>query len=151
LKSGTATSEKLTAEPEEFACVNPRFLGNPDYRFIYGVKFDEPDASKFGNKTRLFRFDLQARQSMPLQVKGARGSLLWASEPQFIANPTSSREEDGVLLCPVVDEDSEQSFLLLVDPRTMTEVARVSSPIDINAGLHNRWVPDAAVHDPIIF
>merc|ERR1719352_960558 len=59
LKSGTATSEKLTAEPEEFACVNPRFLGNPEYRYIYGLSFDQKEE----DKTRLFKFDLQTRLS----------------------------------------------------------------------------------------
>lgn len=149
LERGKASSERLTSQdagPVEFVCVNPNFVGNPDYRFFYGLGFDGVD-----DKARLVKFDLQNQHATPLAARGLDGSLLWASEPQFVPEPGAG-EEGGVLLCPVTDEAAGVSFLLVVDPATMKEVARVSAPMVVNNGLHNRFVPDGTASPyPIIF
>ena len=56
----------------------------------------------------------------------------------------ASDEDDGVVLSVVVDRSDAAgpegaSFLLVLDARTMQEVARVAAPHTVNFGLHAHW------------
>lgn len=138
INAGRAANEKLTSAPQEFACVNPMFFGKSNYRYIYGLTWEE---SVKDSKAKLFKFDLRTQVATP--ASNVDKKPLWATEPQFV--PDGSGDEDGgVVICPCTDSDEPSSFLLVLDPRTMEEVARISAPMILNDGLHNLFVPEAS-------
>lgn len=50
------------------------------------------------------------------------------SEPLFIPTPTANSEDDGVLVSVVLDSERNRSFLLILDARTLQEVAKADLP-----------------------
>lgn len=72
-----------------------------------------------------------------------RSALLWHAptghtpgEAIFIARPGGVDEDDGVLLCVVLDGVAEKSYLLCLDARTMTEMGRAEVGFAIGFGFH---------------
>jgi torulene dioxygenase len=64
-------------------------------------------------------------------------------EPIFIARPGAVDEDDGIILTVVFDGDAATSYLLCLDARTMTEMARAVAPCPIGLGFHGLHVPAA--------
>ena len=54
----------------------------------------------------------------------------------FVAAPGSGAEDEGVILSVVLDAARERSFLLVLDARDMTELARAEAPHHIPFGFH---------------
>jgi len=69
----------------------------------------------------------------------------WPTEPVFVPRPGSAAdsddEDDGVLLSPTLDGDTRASYLLVLDARSMEEVARVHSPegYAVPFGFHGQY------------
>lgn len=60
-------------------------------------------------------------------------------EPIFVPHPEGQEEDEGVVLSVVLDLLNHTSFLLILDARTMQELARASVPNAIPVGLHGYW------------
>jgi carotenoid cleavage dioxygenase-like enzyme len=60
-------------------------------------------------------------------------------EPVFVARPGAEDEDDGVLLSVVLDSRSERSFLLVLDARSLEELARAEVPHHIPFGFHGQF------------
>ena len=52
----------------------------------------------------------------------------YASEPNFLPRPGATEEDDGVLISTVLGGDLGHSYLLVLDAKTMTEIARADAP-----------------------
>jgi beta,beta-carotene 9',10'-dioxygenase len=76
-------------------------------------------------------------------VDGA--SLSWSEpacypgEPVFVARPEAEDEDDGVLLSVVLDAGAQNSFLLVLDARDLSELARAEVPHHIPFGFHGQF------------
>lgn len=68
----------------------------------------------------------------------------YPGEPVFVERPQAESEDDGLLLSIVLDAAAQNSFLLLLDARTMQEVARALAPQRITFGFHGQYVLSAA-------
>ena len=66
----------------------------------------------------------------------------YPSEPQFVPNPASTSEDDGVLLSTVLDGKAKKSYLLVLDAKSFTEVSRVYIPSIQPTGLHGQYYED---------
>jgi len=63
-----------------------------------------------------------------------------ASEPVFVADPNGGGEEDaGVVLSTVMDIKKKHTFLLILDAKTFTEVARAVIPVVLPYPLHGQF------------
>ena len=63
------------------------------------------------------------------------------SEPIFVPNPDGEKEEDdGVLLCVVLDGVKGSSYLLCLDARTMEELGRAEAEFAVALGFHGLHV-----------
>jgi len=62
----------------------------------------------------------------PLLVWRKEGHYI--SEPVFVARPGGHEEDDGVLVAATLDGAARRSYVLVLDAKTMTEVARVDNP-----------------------
>lgn len=102
------------------------------YRFVYGVSINKNKRQGFYNQ--LVKFDL----------KGG-GTKIWfddhsyPGEPIFVGMPYRTREDDGVLLSVVLDEQAERSYLLILDAESMQEIARAEVPQAILFGYHGQF------------
>jgi carotenoid cleavage dioxygenase-like enzyme len=103
-----------------------------EYRYAYGVGVKDPRRSGFID--RVSKLDI-ARES--LTHWGERGA--YPGEPVFVRRPGGTREDDGVLLSVVFDARAKTSYLLVLDARDLTEIARASVPHHIPFGFHGLY------------
>ncbi|XP_039649647.1 beta,beta-carotene 15,15'-dioxygenase-like [Perca fluviatilis] len=67
----------------------------------------------------------------------------YPSEPVFVS-PGATEEDDRVILSSVVSPDPSISpFLLVLDAKTFTEIARASVPASVHMDLHGHFIPAA--------
>lgn len=108
--------------------LNPRYC-HKEYRYAYGI-------SNTGGMpfSEVGKFDVVERKrtvwSVPDSVVG---------EPIFVPNPDGVDEDDGALLVVVLDAKSRASFLVVLDARSMKEVARATVPQVVPLGFHGRF------------
>ncbi len=125
--------ERVSGSFADLPTINPRFAGNADYRFVYGIGALRP--TPVANK--LVKSD----------VTGAGGDASFAAdgmlpgEPLFVARPGGTAEDDGVLLSLGTDADGGTSLYVLAAD-DMRLLARCRSPVSLPAGFHGEWIPD---------
>jgi torulene dioxygenase len=75
----------------------------------------------------------------------AQQHLLWEEhahtpgEAIFVPDPARAEEDDGVLLTVVLNGRTGSSFLLVLDAKTMTEVARAEMDWAVPFGFHGTF------------
>ena len=57
----------------------------------------------------------------------------------FVAAPEAAAEDEGVLLSVVLDGRTGNSFLLVLDARSLDEMARAEVPHHIPFGFHGQF------------
>ena len=79
-------------------------------------------------------------------VRDAAESRCWRapaqhfpSEPIFVARPGGEDEDDGVVLCVVLDAKRDASYLLCLDARSLEAVASAYLP-GIVFDVHGEWL-----------
>ena len=70
------------------------------------------------------------------------GGLHYPGELFFIPNPTGIEEDDGVLVTIVFDGEREQSYVLVLDGQTFTEINRSYLPYNVPFSFHGNWFPE---------
>lgn len=71
--------------------------------------------------------------------------LHYPGEPIFVPDPKGSEEDDGVVITNVLDATKKESYLLVLDAKSMTEVAKAGpTPHVIPHGFHGRYYAEAA-------
>ncbi|CAG8469966.1 10665_t:CDS:2 [Diversispora eburnea] len=105
----------------ELPAINPK-LKRRKYRYVYGIGFSERAAK-------------QVTEIWDSLIKNVKAVAMWSvencypSEPVFVPHPGQDNDEDdGVVLSVVFDGANVQSFLVVLDAKTMTELARVELP-----------------------
>jgi carotenoid cleavage dioxygenase-like enzyme len=100
------------------------------YRYAYGVNSSgEPPSFD-----ALVKVDVRERTAATWAAPRA-----YPGEPVFVARPGAGDEDDGAVLSVVLDADAGTSFLLVIDGRTFTELARVHVPHHIPFGFHGMF------------
>lgn len=64
----------------------------------------------------------------------------YLAEPFYVPRPSATAEDDGVLLTPVLDGARRASYLQVLNASTMTEMARVETPLVLPFSLHGQFV-----------
>jgi beta,beta-carotene 9',10'-dioxygenase len=81
----------------------------------------------------------------------------YPSEPVFAPRPGGTDEDDGVLMATIFDhyedlridkseEDKRTSYLLILDAKTLRQIAKVMLPLRIPFGFHGRWYPNGNMY-----
>ena len=62
-------------------------------------------------------------------------------EPLFVPSPEATKEDDGWLLCQIVDATGPHSDLVILDARDLSAgpVARLRSPVRLPFSFHGSW------------
>jgi carotenoid cleavage dioxygenase-like enzyme len=98
------------------------------YRFMYGVD-RRPDGT--GLFERIVKIDVTSHTMIAWTAPDAH-----PGEPIFVARPGATEADDGVLLSVVLDVAAQTSYLVVLDARTLTELARAHVPHHIPFGFH---------------
>lgn len=129
LSGDEISCERLIDEPFELGQINYDRCNERPYRYAWGV----------GNPTddwidRIVKADVTDRSATVWREPGC-----YPGEPVFVAHPGATEEDDGVLLSVVLDSRRETSFLLVLDARDLTELARAGVPHHIPFSFHGRF------------
>lgn len=103
-----------------------------DYRYIYAVSINQDQRSGFYNQ--IVKVDIQGKADAHWYQPGC-----YPGEPIFVGRPGRQREDDGVILSVVLDENAQTSFLLALDAETFTEFGRAEIPQPILFGYHGAF------------
>jgi beta,beta-carotene 9',10'-dioxygenase len=129
--TGTINQQPLSETLLELPRVNDAYVARP-YQYAYGISSDP--ATHVGFPNQLAKINVETGESHIWREPGC-----YPGEPVFVAAPGASAEDDGVLLSVVLDTQTEQSFLLVLDAATMTECARATVPHHIPFGFHGQF------------
>ena len=102
--------------------------GRP-YRYAYGISIRDHRTS--GYVDQLVKIDVKKGDAEVWREKGC-----YPGEAVFVPAPHARREDDGVALSVVLDARRRRSFLLVLDARSFTEIARAEVPHHIPYGFH---------------
>jgi beta,beta-carotene 9',10'-dioxygenase len=128
--TGAVTIERLVDEPVELPRINYMRCNERPYRYVYGV-----GGSPSGPWTdRIVRADVKEQESSVWTEEDC-----FPGEPVFVAAPDADDEDEGVLLSIVLDGRKGNSFLLVLDARSLDELARAEVPHHIPFGIHGQF------------
>lgn len=142
-------SEVMSSEPIELTRINYHRCNTHNYQFVYGV-----GSSRKGNFIdQLVKVDVQNRTSqvwrLPLRGTAEQPPHCYPGEPVFAAAPNAVHEDEGVILSVVLNAQSENSFLLVLDSQSWEELARVELPYHLTFDFHGQYFDGATVsHNP---
>jgi beta,beta-carotene 9',10'-dioxygenase len=106
--------------------------GRP-YRFAYGA------GGEAAWTDRIVKLDVEAGAASHWEAEGC-----FPSEPVFVPEPDGEAEDAGVLLSVVLDAARGTSFMLVLDARDLTELARAHAPHHVPFSFHGQFFGDRA-------
>jgi beta,beta-carotene 9',10'-dioxygenase len=131
LGGGAATHSVISDEFVELPRINYRLNGR-DYGVAYFAGGNSARPQDFID--RLIKVDVKSGASQSWSEEGC-----YPGEAVFVASPGATAEDDGILLSVVLDARQNNSFLLVLDAKTFTEIARASVPHHIPFGFHGQY------------
>ncbi|HEV3128554.1 MAG TPA: carotenoid oxygenase family protein [Solirubrobacteraceae bacterium] len=131
----TTSTEYRSQEVIELPRINEQWYLRP-YRFVYGL--GTTAENNYDTADRLVKVDNESGDAAVWHEPAA-----YVGEPVFVPSPESNAEDDGVVLSVVLDAGRERSYLLALDARSMTELARAYAPHVIPFGFHGQFYPEA--------
>lgn len=133
LKNSSVRSEMISSDPIELPRTNYRHANAKPYKFVYGAGPEKGNPHDF--LSRLVKVDV---------VKGRNSVWLeedcYPGEPVFVALPDAVNEDDGIILSVVLNIKKKNSFLLILDAKSFTEMARAQVPHHIPFGFHGQYI-----------
>ncbi|PSC71910.1 Carotenoid cleavage dioxygenase 8 [Micractinium conductrix] len=113
----------------ELPAINPANSCRP-YRYAYGACCVRPSNCY----NALCKMDMHTGE---VKMWHEPGGATW--EPVFVARPGARSEDDGVVVCTIMQPDGK-SALLVLDARTWKEVARAVVPYAVCAAQRLPWL-----------
>lgn len=134
-RGGEAEARHLCDTSFELPRINPLFA-RKEYRFAYGPApgFSSGKESS-GVFSCLVKVDFETGKSTEW-----RDGNMHCSEAIFVPDPSGEDEDDGTLLTVCYSVEEERSFLVALNARDMTEIARAYTPNVVPAGFHGAFV-----------
>jgi len=115
----------------DFPLVNPEYEGKP-YCYAYGQAIVE------NYRQYLVKKNICDSSQDKVWFKENH----YTGEPFFIPRPGGDLEDDGVLLVTVMDGNTEQTYLLMLDGQSFETIAEAYLPEFIPMSIHGTWVPE---------
>lgn len=129
-RSGTA-KKVMSVWSGDLPRINPQYELKP-HRYVYST-LNRGKASFFDG---IGKTDMQAGTTIVWEDERHT-----PGEPIFIPRPGATEEDDGVVLTVVFDGNASTSYLLCLDGKTLTEVARAAVHMPVGLGFHGMHVP----------
>lgn len=135
LQTSSLSQKVLSELPFELPRVHPQYDGRP-YRYAYAA--DLREATYQGEARALYKIDTETGKVWSWSETGC-----YPGEPIFAPAPTAFSEDDGLILALVLNLAGKNSFLLVLDAVSFSEVARVHIPHQVPMGLHGQFYTDS--------
>jgi beta,beta-carotene 9',10'-dioxygenase len=127
-EAGSVSIERLIEDAIDLPRINYGRCNERPYRYTWGVGVGG------GWFDRIVKADVVERRSLTWSEQGC-----FPGEPVFVAAPEADGEDEGVLLSIVLDGRKGNSFLLVLDARSLDELARAEVPHHIPFGFHGQF------------
>ncbi len=132
LNGGEVWHETLSDEWLELPRINYERCHMRPYRFVYATGLCRQHRDDFSNQ--LVKIDVEQGTATSWYEPGC-----YPGEPVFVPAPHAVEEDEGVVLSVVLEAQHNTSFLLVLDGRTFSEVARAAAPHRIPHGFHGQF------------
>lgn len=109
-------------------------LPPPACRYLYGACSTRPTNAH----NSVAKFDVEQGS---LEVWHEAGTLV--GEPVFVPAPEATAEDDGVVMVVLVQADGS-SALVVLDGKSLEEVARCRVPYQLTIGFHGTFLPSSS-------
>jgi carotenoid cleavage dioxygenase-like enzyme len=127
--AGTVSHERLVPDGFDLPRINYGRCNERPYRCAWGV-----GVGASGWFDHIVRADVEAGSSRTWSEPDC-----FPGEPVFVARPGAEAEDDGVLLTLVFDGARGGTRLVVLDARSLEEVARAEAPHTIPYGFHGQF------------
>ena len=115
----------------ELPRINGDYDGKP-YNYVYGSDLSE--ISSLSDRRCIYKLNVETQQYLSWSEAGC-----CPGEPVFVKSLDEQEEDNGVILCVVLDNNAKKSFLLVLDAKTFQEIGRADAPHHIPEGLHGQF------------
>ena len=132
LSNSSVSHEVISENPIELPRINYVLSNTKKYRFVYATGSDKNDPNNFLD--RLTKIDIKDRSS-----KTWKEDECYPGEPVFISSPNATKEDEGVIISVVLNTKKGNSFLLILEAGSFTEIARAEVPHHIPFGFHGQF------------
>lgn len=129
-KTNAVSKEILSDSFIELERINYENNNDNDYQFTYGMS--QLATSNFFD--RLIKVDVKNKVDLYWHKTNTV-----PGEPVFVPSPNGRNEDDGIILSVVLEGASEHSVLIVLDAKTMAEIASVQLPQHIPFGFHGQF------------
>jgi carotenoid cleavage dioxygenase-like enzyme len=132
MEGGPVTYEVITDEAIELPRINDLENNAKAYRYAYGVGHNKQRPYDFANRLTKIDFD---KGSAKIWWRNA----CFPGEPVYVSTPDPRAEDDGVVLSVILDVERQNSFLLILDAQSFSEIGRVELPHPMPFGFHGQF------------
>jgi torulene dioxygenase len=138
---------ELTSEPfkcPELPTINPSYVLQP-HRYVYGLL----DTCKSTFFDGLVKYDTKTGATLTWSQHGqTAGEAIFVPRPRETGANNEQDENNGILLSVVLDGPVGRSYLLALDPKTMTETGRAELDGVVGFGFHGTHISYAGKSEP---
>ncbi len=131
--SSSVTHDVITDASVEFPRGNPHNDNRP-YRYTYALSINPAVPNDAANQ--LVKVDVTNGATATWFEAGC-----YPGEPLMVPRPGAIEEDDGVLLCVVLDAKVPATMLLVLEARSMEEIGRAYVPVVVPFGFHGQALP----------
>ena len=141
-----AVDETGRAYTAELVTINPLFA-RKRHRYSYGFSgFAGAGQDAGGFKEwaiiKLDHLAGEASSGAAATVKVWAESNSFPSEPVFVPSPNGGVEDEGVVLSQVLDTDRRETYILVLDGKTLQELGRAYLGMVMPVSFHGAWVAE---------
>ncbi len=117
----------------EFPHINEQFL-TKQHQYVYAVGTSHPGGDYFfPGQATIGKLDLLSNK----MLTWGPVDFITVQEPRFVPSPGAEAEDDGIIICGGFNASSLRGIMIVLDAKTMTEIALVTAPQLTPYGLHN--------------
>ncbi|XP_036893801.1 beta,beta-carotene 15,15'-dioxygenase isoform X2 [Sturnira hondurensis] len=141
-----STTARALKEKDDQVCCQPEVLcqglelpqinytyNGKRYRYVFAA---EVQRSPIPNK--MVKYDILTKSFQKWEEED-----YWPAEPLFVPMPGAKDEDDGIILSAIISSDPQKlPFLLILDAKSFTELARAYVDVDMHLDLHGMFIPD---------
>jgi carotenoid cleavage dioxygenase-like enzyme len=131
VSAGTVSSRRLAEGTAELPRINYERCNSKTYQYVYAAGIDKPGESVFFDT--IVKFDLEG------EVREWKQEGQYPGEPVYVSQPNAQYEDEGILMTVVLDAPANNSYLLLLDARDLSEIARATVPQHVPFGFHGAF------------
>lgn len=137
LSAQRATSMQLMAQftSLEFPHINENYM-TQQHQFVYAVGTSYPSGNFFfPGQATIGKLDVLSN----VMTTWGPYEFITVQEPRFVPSPDPQSEDDGIIICGGFNASSLEGIVVIIDAKSMNQVALVASPQLTPYGLHNHF------------